>query len=539
MIAGLSAAAIEAMQSGTVQTATLAIYEPVYPHTILATLTNANILSNSLSVSKSCSSNGSIELGGMIADELRVSVKSDALASITVLNKMVRLSIRWDVDSNTTRSITVYSGIITEVQKRKANIYDITALDSSVVFDRKYHLSELTDYTSQTSPMTFPVTAEELLCNIIRCIGAPYVGGSPPLVVWSTPGVNRNVEITDIDETMGYTYRQILKWLGQLMCVNFRMAVVSPDVVEAWIYYAHDPDMSLGTAITPSNSYSLSIGDENQPIEGVDVIFGEETLYNAGWGVNVITVADNALLDGLYQNSLVWNDIAYNISDSIHESLTAVGYYSAECRCTSMWYLEPGDIIYVYDEPNNRYILAPITSVTHKLNGATTINAAVPSSLELHAAALAAFGGSQLNQLNTLEQRLRNEMEARVQPLYNDYIIEEGTSGIWTYRKWSSGISECWGSKPCSLSMSTLGSQYGIGGLFYNSTTGSNEEVTFPSNLFTAAPVVTATCNTGTNTMVSMNDISATHCLPRFWTPFTSSTSVTLNLKIYAVGRYQ
>ncbi len=26
-----------------------------------------------------------------------------------------------------------------------------------------------------------------------------------------------------------------------------------------------------------------------------------------------------------------------------------------------------------------------------------------------------------------------------------DYIAEEGTSGIWTYRKWSSGIAECWG----------------------------------------------------------------------------------------------
>lgn len=27
----------------------------------------------------------------------------------------------------------------------------------------------------------------------------------------------------------------------------------------------------------------------------------------------------------------------------------------------------------------------------------------------------------------------------------NDYIVEQGTSGIWTYRKWESGIAECWG----------------------------------------------------------------------------------------------
>ena len=26
-----------------------------------------------------------------------------------------------------------------------------------------------------------------------------------------------------------------------------------------------------------------------------------------------------------------------------------------------------------------------------------------------------------------------------------DYVVEEGTSGIWRYRKWASGIAECWG----------------------------------------------------------------------------------------------
>lgn len=26
-----------------------------------------------------------------------------------------------------------------------------------------------------------------------------------------------------------------------------------------------------------------------------------------------------------------------------------------------------------------------------------------------------------------------------------DYITEQGTSGVWTYRKWKSGIAECWG----------------------------------------------------------------------------------------------
>lgn len=26
----------------------------------------------------------------------------------------------------------------------------------------------------------------------------------------------------------------------------------------------------------------------------------------------------------------------------------------------------------------------------------------------------------------------------------SDYVVEQGTSGVWTYRKWNSGIAECW-----------------------------------------------------------------------------------------------
>lgn len=31
------------------------------------------------------------------------------------------------------------------------------------------------------------------------------------------------------------------------------------------------------------------------------------------------------------------------------------------------------------------------------------------------------------------------------------YIVEQGTSGIWTYRKWSDGIAECWCSTNTSV----------------------------------------------------------------------------------------
>ena len=46
-------------------------------------------------------------------------------------------------------------------------------------------------------------------------------------------------------------------------------------------------------------------------------------------------------------------------------------------------------------------------------------------------------------------------------------IVESGTSGIWTYRKWSDGTAECWGTSTAST-----GSYYGssavyVGGVVY------------------------------------------------------------------------
>ena len=35
-----------------------------------------------------------------------------------------------------------------------------------------------------------------------------------------------------------------------------------------------------------------------------------------------------------------------------------------------------------------------------------------------------------------------------------DYVVEQGTSGSWTYRKWASGVAECWGQPSQSVASS-------------------------------------------------------------------------------------
>lgn len=65
-----------------------------------------------------------------------------------------------------------------------------------------------------------------------------------------------------------------------------------------------------------------------------------------------------------------------------------------------------------------------------------------------------------------------------------DVIVEQGTSGIWTYRKWNSGIAECWGINSASVTCSVISSPW---------IRGSMNNINFPSSLFNDTPLVMLT----------------------------------------------
>lgn len=67
----------------------------------------------------------------------------------------------------------------------------------------------------------------------------------------------------------------------------------------------------------------------------------------------------------------------------------------------------------------------------------------------------------------------------------SDFVISQGTSGIWTYRKWKSGIAECWCRKTVITNVTNV-----WGGL-YTSRRLDELDISFPF-AFKSAPVVTA-----------------------------------------------
>lgn len=68
-----------------------------------------------------------------------------------------------------------------------------------------------------------------------------------------------------------------------------------------------------------------------------------------------------------------------------------------------------------------------------------------------------------------------------------DFIVEQGTSGIWTYRKWNSGVCECWG----ATSISGLTTQVSLPFTFAN--TSYDTQVTLINNSNTATNVTAIT----------------------------------------------
>ena len=139
------------------------------------------------------------------------------------------------------------------------------------------------------------------------------------------------------------------------------------------------------------------------------------------------------------------------------------------------------------------------------------------------------------NDITPISASNMNKIEDQIEAVSVDYIIEQGTSGIWTYRKWNSGIAECWGIYSATLS-NYSGSVGGASGQ-YGYTTGS---LAFPANLFIEIPIPTFSAYVGsgfaqTGTLTSA--ISATNCT--FYAVTTASVSQSTRWYIRVIGKWK
>ena len=114
-----------------------------------------------------------------------------------------------------------------------------------------------------------------------------------------------------------------------------------------------------------------------------------------------------------------------------------------------------------------------------------------------------------------------------------DYIVEQGTDTktniTWTYRKWNSGISECWGRFSLTVTSTTS-----WGSIYYTPA----QTATFPTSLFTGVPTVSL--STANSTVVGWggaNSISSSSVNVLLYRP-TSASAGTATIDIVAKGKW-
>ena len=128
----------------------------------------------------------------------------------------------------------------------------------------------------------------------------------------------------------------------------------------------------------------------------------------------------------------------------------------------------------------------------------------------------------------------RTPAELRADLGYGDYIVSQGTSGIWTYRKWASGVSECWGNKNCG----DIAVTSAWGALFEGSNMGG---IAYPSGLFVSQPVFFPSAQTTKYGICGIEiDGGDKTTTPRLYLlRATAQTVQGVYLSLYAKGRWK
>lgn len=130
--------------------------------------------------------------------------------------------------------------------------------------------------------------------------------------------------------------------------------------------------------------------------------------------------------------------------------------------------------------------------------------------------------------INWLENKVNYCLSELSQRLGVDWIVEQGTRGIWTYRKWNSGIAECWGESEHTIAHYTT----------FNGFYGYYVDIDLPFT-FAAVPIKTFTPQVGSGFSIPAANMSDSTTKVRLYTLSSASGTNTVKGTIYVKGRWK
>lgn len=117
-----------------------------------------------------------------------------------------------------------------------------------------------------------------------------------------------------------------------------------------------------------------------------------------------------------------------------------------------------------------------------------------------------------------------------------DYVLEQGLTddGFWHYRKWHSGLAECWTRVGYGSNALTSNKAAGV----YSNDTWAAKNIKFPPSFFVSTPVAIINADTNGYTHSQIAACTTSDLAIRVWSSYPSTVS-TLHISIYARGKWK
>lgn len=300
-------------------------------------ITEADVLSDSLTVDRYCSSGNKIEVGSAIAAELTLTLVNNNEKFGDKIFEGADVALEIGIEGVTDSFIPCGKFTVDEPPRSSFHI-KLKALDYMMRFDKRVDLTKL----------SFPMSVEDLLARICEICEVEI---SSDISLASLPNIDQTV--MNAPASGDLTYRQILQWIAQItgtcafMDWNGKLCL-------SWF-------TDTGMTLTPSLRYIGGNIDENDiTISGVTV--GTETKGSADYAL---------LIEG---NQLIYPGTEEVLAENIYNAIKGLTYRPFACNCIPMPFLYPLDIV-SYEELNGNIIKTVITNHNFGLNKASALSA--------------------------------------------------------------------------------------------------------------------------------------------------------------------
>lgn len=306
-------------------------------------ITEADILSDSLTVDRYCSSGNKIEVGSAIAAELTLTLlnNNDKFNHITFEGSEVSLEI--GIDGVEDSYIPCGKFTIDEPPRSSLHI-KLRALDFMMLFDKKVDANDVQEID----------TVENLL---VKCCEICNVEIWDENALKNLPNIDQTVKVPT---TADITYRQIVQWIAQLTGTCAFMDWEGK-LRLSWF-------KDSGVVLDPTNRYIGGTLDENNiTIKGV-CIKTQNTVVTTEDSVNPVVIESNQLL---YSDDKTYLE---TIANNIATGIGALTYRPFQCNTIPMPFLYPLDIV-GYEGAAEGDFSTVITNHNFGLNKASALSA--------------------------------------------------------------------------------------------------------------------------------------------------------------------